>query len=196
VNAYHASALAWVLAGWAVAAGWSLWERWRGEQSISRALERLHPRNIGSRVLESALIVAVTGLIGPLMLVAWWYMRRQHMAELRVRQELRERSGQEGPIPLVRADTLVAQTTIEAVEAQWRITDPLGGAPEVPFGHLNAQWQALIGAMQDGDELWRIEVERGHSRNSDRVGGYAVIRKGEVVSGWMCERLQAVQLQN
>ncbi len=92
----------------------------------------------------------------------------------------------------MRAETLVARTSIEAVEAEWQVADPLGGAPELPFGHLNTRWRALVAAMQEGDQLWRFEADRGDRWFKERVGGYAVLRGAEPVTYWACERLGRV----
>lgn len=53
---------------------------------------------------------------------------------------------------------LIAKATPEAAELQARIVDPLGRVPDLPFGHLNGGWRALLAAVQVGDELWSFKV--------------------------------------
>lgn len=94
---------------------------------------------------------------------------------------------------------LVARLTPEAAESLSRIVDPLGRVPDVPFGHLNGGWRALLAAKQDGDELWSFEVPgylpgpqappsihlwsmpRGAKR------GYALVADGKVKADFVCE---------
>lgn len=190
-------AAAWMIVGWTLAAAMGAWkrararrdpQRERGEESFEALLERLQPKSPGVKALEAAAMVVVSGLLGPLVLVGWWKAARtrpaRHLADPFAEPE--------DALPLVRAETLVERATVEAVEAEWQVVDPLGGAPEVPFGHLNARWKALVDAMQDGDELWRFEGERGNRWFRERVAGYAVLRGAEPVAHWVCERLGRV----
>lgn len=38
------------------------------------------------------------------------------------------------------------------------VIDPLGRAPALPFGHLNAGWQAFLNKQAEGFALWYFEV--------------------------------------
>jgi hypothetical protein len=94
---------------------------------------------------------------------------------------------------------LVARLTPEAAELLAPIVDPLGRVPDVPFGHLNGGWRALLADQQDGDELWSFEVP-GYApgpetppsihrwavpRGAKR--GYAVVACGKVKADFVCE---------
>ena len=48
-------------------------------------------------------------------------------------------------------------STMEA-EKMGVVTDPLGRAPALPFGHLNSAWQTFLGKKEDGFSLWYFEV--------------------------------------
>jgi hypothetical protein len=50
--------------------------------------------------------------------------------------------------------------TITQVDAEklGAIIDPLGRAPALPFGHLNAGWLAFLGKKAEGFALWYFEV--------------------------------------
>jgi hypothetical protein len=53
---------------------------------------------------------------------------------------------------------LVGRATVDKAELLAAVTDPMGRVPNLPFGHLNGGWRALLAAMQEGDELWSFEV--------------------------------------
>ena len=56
-------------------------------------------------------------------------------------------------------------------ELMGAVYDPLGKAPNLPFGHLNKAWVAFLSEMiHEGDELWTFEVPRG--ANSGKYAGY------------------------
>lgn len=57
---------------------------------------------------------------------------------------------------------LVRVVAPRVAEAEALVVDPLGRAPALPFGHLNAGWRALLAAMTSGDKLWYFEVP-GHT---------------------------------
>jgi len=61
---------------------------------------------------------------------------------------------------------LVRVVTPEAAEAAAFVVDPLGRVPDLPFGHLNAGWRALLADRQIGDSLWYFEVP-GHTPAPD-----------------------------
>ena len=57
------------------------------------------------------------------------------------------------------------------------VIDPLGRAPALPFGHLNAGWLAFLGKEAEGFALWYFEI----SREPAPVGGL-------VQPVWLCSR--------
>ena len=72
-----------------------------------------------------------------------------------------------------RRQHLVRVVAPEAAEAEAKVVDPLGRAPDLPFGHLNAGWHALLADRQIGDSLWYFEV-LGAKR------GYALVQASKV----------------
>ena len=72
-----------------------------------------------------------------------------------------------------RRQHLIRVVAPEAAEAVAKVFDPLGRAPELPFGHLNAGWHALLADRQIGDTLWYFEVP-GAKR------GYALVQASKV----------------
>jgi hypothetical protein len=47
------------------------------------------------------------------------------------------------PVFEVRPDNLLRRTSIDAVEANERVHDPLAAVPDLPFGHLHMIWEAF-----------------------------------------------------
>ena len=94
---------------------------------------------------------------------------------------------------------LVAVLTPESAESINRIVDPRGRVPDVPFGHLNTGWRALIDSMKEGDELWSFEVpgyapgpgeppsrhKWALARGTER--GYALVASGKVKAEFVYE---------
>ncbi len=75
--------------------------------------------------------------------------------------------------------------SIDDIEATETVHDPAGGAPTLPFGHLNAAWLALRAQMRQGDVLWQFEIPAPtHAANeassTGGIGvGYALFRDGK-----------------
>lgn len=40
------------------------------------------------------------------------------------------------------------------------VYDPLGAAPQVPFGHAHATWKKFTESLQPVDEIWRFSAQR------------------------------------
>lgn len=79
----------------------------------------------------------------------------------------------------VRPYHLTSRASIEAIEAQELVVDPLGAAPQLPFGFLNDRWRALLQTREPGDELWTFEAPY---MRTTRLG-YALVRSG-VITGF------------
>lgn len=79
---------------------------------------------------------------------------------------------------MVTPSHLRSRVSIEAVEAQELVVDPLGAAPELPFGFLNDRWQAFLSTREAGDELWTFEAPY---MRITRLG-YALVRGGVIAS--------------
>lgn len=66
--------------------------------------------------------------------------------------------------------------SVAEVEAWERVIDPLGAAPDRPFGFLNPQWQAFRSELQDGDILLPFHAV-------DHSDYWQTIREGYVQAG-------------
>jgi hypothetical protein len=99
----------------------------------------------------------------------------------------------------IKSKHLLRTVNAASVEAQSMVSDPLGRAPQQPFGHLNDAWIALLSKIQDGDQLWYAEVPARWmpgQPNSPKhqfqlpLGekrGYALVRKGKVIADFVFE---------
>lgn len=74
-------------------------------------------------------------------------------------------------------DHLLEKVTVDEVIARETVADPLGGAPAVPFGHLNACWEEFVSGLSSEDELWTFQSKRlNRMFDEELVEGYAVVR--------------------
>lgn len=77
----------------------------------------------------------------------------------------------------VQPNDLLAQMSIREIELLEMVSDPLGAAPNLPFGHLNPVWGKLKSAIRAGDEIWTFST-RWESKffNAEIREGYAIVR--------------------
>ncbi len=80
---------------------------------------------------------------------------------------------------------LKKQVTPESVVALEKVADPLGAAPNVPFGFLLVRWVDFMRHWKDGDELWTFEVPPANFDYARR--GYAIVRRGLPVAGFVTD---------
>ncbi len=70
--------------------------------------------------------------------------------------------------------------TVEDIEMREVVTDPLGAVPEVPFGHLNAAWNAFLNGHSDGTELWSFSARSQTAWGGQELrSGYVMVRNGK-----------------
>ncbi len=65
-----------------------------------------------------------------------------------------DRGPVEEPEFAVTRGDLQTQLSIQEIETRERVLDPLGAAPNVPFGHLNSAWKRFCEGMDTLDSLW------------------------------------------
>jgi len=69
--------------------------------------------------------------------------------------------------------------SIEAVEANERVEDPLGAVPALPFGHLNPAWVQFRAGLASGSQL--APFSKIHKDGiTERYVGYAEVGNGPV----------------
>jgi len=79
-------------------------------------------------------------------------------------------------------------------ESMGTVIDPLGRAPALPFGHLNAGWQAFLGNHAEDFSLWYFEVPHIPKDDESTAApsylefrGFAWVQAGKVKSEFVFE---------
>lgn len=74
------------------------------------------------------------------------------------------------------------------------VTDPLGGVPPLPFGHLNRGWINFLADMMDaGDEMWSFYIPKDSKTGkylrpcTSEIRGYAKVRDGKILGEFITE---------
>lgn len=181
--------LLYALGGMATLTG-VLVDHWRrggrfgpGDADLARILEAEHGIPAPTRrwrVVERCIVMPLAAVA---VVVAWplalWLLFNDRIQSRR----MASRSTGSGKIAFMPThEHLIERMTREAIEARERVTDPLGAAPEVPFGHLNLLWMAFTDGIEAGDELWRFEARIVSDWESVAVHrGYARLRNGQVL---------------
>jgi hypothetical protein len=70
------------------------------------------------------------------------------------------------------------------IERRELVDDPLGGAPPLPFGHLNPVWRTLRESVTPESTIWSFSTVWETSGGSEQVEGY-VVRTGDVIGPHM-----------
>ena len=103
------------------------------------------------------------------------------------------------PVFNCRLHDLVKVVLPDAAEAEAKVVDPLGRVPDLPFGHLNAGWRALLANRQPGDKLWYfhctgytpVSQTRSQSHQSTVPSGvkrgYALVHSNKVRAEFVFE---------
>lgn len=141
-------------------------------------LDALHLERKTRRYRILARLVApVLSAVGVVLL--WPFglaMKLQDMAAQRARIKR-----EEADTFKLKAADLVERMCLADIAQREMVHDPLGAAPQVPFGHAHAAWQKFIDELQPGDEIWRFSVQRTLSWGpQEHRRGYAIKRQGQV----------------
>lgn len=133
----------------------------------------------GPMAIRLAGLWLAIGLFGAFSIVVWPVMLGHRLwRHWRFRRGAVAPDGTRRPFAVDRRDLLAAATRA-AIEAAEVVRDPLGGAPELPFGHLNAAWRRFADALPPDAVLhafrsdWRNEYGR-----RERHEGYVAVVGG------------------
>ena len=81
----------------------------------------------------------------------------------------------------VTREHLLRETTVEEIEKEEIVSDPLGAVPPLPFGHLNAAWLRFKSRLAPGDVVWRLSAHGKEGWGAPQVReGYAIVRTDSV----------------
>ena len=149
----------------------------------SAILAALHPERKTRRYrILSRLVAPVLSAVGVVLL--WPFglaMKLQDMAAQRARIKR-----EEADTFKLKAADLVERMILADIAQREMVHDPLGAAPQVPFGHAHAAWQKFTEVLQPGDEIWRFSAQRTLSWGPlEHRRGYAIQRQGQVGAYFM-----------
>ena len=132
-------------------------------------------RTILDQLLDSVLSPA---LALSFIVISWPFMGYYRVKELVAKKNGTESA--QDPVFAVEPAHLLERLAVEEVEARETVFDPLGAAPNLPFGHLHAAWRAFVDGLAEGDELWSFSADwQTGWGNMERRAGYVLVREGE-----------------
>lgn len=150
----------------------------KDDNSLSDVLADLRPerKSLWLRLLND---VVGPALVGTLIVPFWPVLVFFKVKELVFGEPAR------GPIDepefAVTRDDLQTQLSLQEIEQMEMVFDPLGAAPNVPFGHLNAAWKKFCEGMDPHDSLWSFTAPWTSAWGSKDIRqGYVIVRGEEI----------------
>ena len=120
------------------------------------------------------LIVLVTTALWPLVIP---FMLREKWSYWRSDKQRRSEERIFAPTP---AD-LRTRLGVAEIESNEMILDPLGGVPQLPFGHLNEAWRSFLANLPLGAEFWSYAVVwENRWRAREQREGYVIVVSGKI----------------
>ena len=77
--------------------------------------------------------------------------------------------------------------SIEAIEAQEIVHDPLNAVPGLPFGHLYQSWRSFKARHPQACGFQPFEIEEEVRGCTRRLAGYALTKRRRVIDHFVCE---------
>ena len=166
-----------------------LWMKRGQADSITDALKSLNPsrQRFWYRVLED---IVVPGLVFILVWLVWpaaigyklFEMYKQKDAEANNERQAKAKEF------VLKEEALVREMTVAEIEQANMVIDPLGAAPNLPFGHLNAVWVEFRDGLGVGETLHLFESVGPNVFRKQLIWGYALCKEGRVgrfmTAGW------------
>lgn len=150
----------------------------KDDNSLSDALADLGPerKSLWFRLLNDVLGHV---LVGTLIVPFWPVLVFLKVKELAFGEPDRGPVGD--PVFAVTRDDLQTQLSIQEIEQQEIVSDPLGAAPNAPFGHLNTAWKKFCEGMEPHDSLWSFTAHWTSAWGSKDIRqGYVIVRGEEI----------------
>lgn len=83
----------------------------------------------------------------------------------------------------VARENLIRQMTVDEIEQQERVTDPMGAVPDLPFGHLNTAWSQFKNNLLPHDSIWSFAAQWTNEWERIEIReGYVVVRGNNIGS--------------
>jgi hypothetical protein len=159
------------------------WRDGRGRQSSQLLASLRQPMSrremLFEKVLAPVLVIVAAVLGWPWAL---WLARQSR------REGIQRDQRKADAVFRVRPQDLGRQTQVTEVEALARVNDPLSAVPDVPFGHLNAVWQAFVAERPPKAELWSFACDWTSDWSVTFARQGYVWVQGDECSPWMLTR--------
>ena len=154
--------------------------RWRiakhESASLRDLLDPVHPdrKKLPYRILNRI----VAPIVAAVVVMLFWPVAA-YMSARKIFWTANESALEEERAFSVERAHLQKRLTVQEIEAREMVDDPLGAAPNVPFGHLNATWCSFLQGCADGDELWSFTARWRTTWGREELrSGYALVRHG------------------
>jgi hypothetical protein len=89
---------------------------------------------------------------------------------------------------VMKEEALIREMTVAEIEQANRVMDPLGAAPNLPFGHLHEVWVEFRDGLGVGETVHLFESVGPDVFRKQLIWGYAVCKAGRVerfmTAGW------------
>jgi len=149
------------------------------EQDFTREImDAMHPerKTWHYRLLHKVVIPLLAGI---LVLVAWplaIYMKGKEMMSAGKADLEPEPVKKENKFSVTDAN-LLRKLSVEEIEQQERVDDPMGGVPDIPFGHLNATWTRFKSHLEPQDAIWMFSAHWSADWGRRELReGYVIVR--------------------
>ena len=166
--------------------------RERNSQFVNDMLLAIHNKTSTQKRIEDSIAYGAASiciLVAWPAVIVWWFMQKRNEPDAIDDEDM---DADDCDFTCNMGNLVSEITPIEA-EIFNQVHDPLGKAPNLPFGHLNKAWCRLLAEMTEpADQLWSFFIpEDTHiglyrSISSD-VRGYAIVRKGRIVGELVVE---------
>lgn len=145
-------------------------------------------------IIAAALVALLSVLVWPLLIffLAWDRWRSPPAWDRHGDQAQDDKENDAPPKPepfRVLEEHLVEELTLEEIEEREMVSDPLGGAPERPFGHLHGVWASFLENLPPDGRLWKFSARQPEFwRGGTLIEGY-VIKAGEALGPHIVTRM-------
>jgi hypothetical protein len=166
-----------------------VWMKHRQASALTDALKSLNPsrQRFWYRVLED---VVVPGLAFILVWLVWPAAIGFKFFEMYQKKDAAANSERlaKAKVFVLKEEALVREMTVAEIEQANMVIDPLGAAPNLPFGHLHAVWVELREGLGVGETVYLFESVGPNVFRKQLIWGYAVCKAGRVerfmTAGW------------
>jgi hypothetical protein len=166
-----------------------VWLKRGQSDSLADALKTLNPsrQRFWYRVVED---VVVPGLAFILVWLVWPVAIGFKFFEIHQKKEAAANSERlaKAKAFVLKEEALIREMTVAEIEEANMVRDPLGAAPNLPFGHLHAVWVEFREELRPEETLHLFESVGPNAFRKQLFWGYAVFREGRIdrfmTAGW------------